>query len=104
MDDLFFLVFVQCVARRAVSGFCACFVPVDLCSGWGVVILLAVSFVDLFLLLFSFCSFFLVFFCLFALLLFLFAFSFVCLLGEVGFVWPIGVTRFVVSLRGVVYF
>ena len=48
MDDLFFLVFVQCVARRALSGFCACFVPVDLCSGWGVVILLAVSFVDLF--------------------------------------------------------
>ena len=54
MDDLFFLVFVQCVARRAVSGFCACFVPVDLCSGWGVVILLAVSFVDLFP---SFCVF-----------------------------------------------
>ena len=27
MDDLFFLVFVQCVARRALSGFCACFVP-----------------------------------------------------------------------------
>jgi len=94
MDDLFFLVFVQCVARRALSGFCACFVPVDLCSGWGVVILLAVS---LFVLLF-------VFFCLFALFLFLFAFSFVCLLGKVGFVWPIGVTRFVVSLRGVVYF
>ena len=49
MDDVFFLVFVQCVARRALSGFCACFVPVDLCSCWGVVILLAVSFVDLFL-------------------------------------------------------
>ena len=68
-------------------------------SGWGVVFLLAVSFVDLFLFVLLF-----VFFCLFALLLFLFAFSFVCLLGEAGFVWPIGVTRFVVSLRGVVYF
>ena len=99
MDDLLFLVFVQCVARRALSGFCACFVPVDLCSDWGVVILLAVSFVDLFLLVLLF-----VFFRLFALLLFLFAFSFVCLLGEVGFVWPIGVTKFVLSMRGVVYF
>ena len=64
MDDLFFLVFVQCVARRVLSGFCVCFVPVDECSGWGVVILLAVSFVDLFLLVLLF-----VFFCLFALLL-----------------------------------
>ena len=99
MDDLLFLAFVQCVAWRALYGFCACFVPVDLCYGWGVVILLAVSFVDLFLLLLLFVS-----FRLFALLLFLFAFSFVCLLGEVGFVWPIGVTKFVVSLRGVVYF
>ena len=99
MDDMFFLVFVQCMAGRALSGFCACFVPVDLCSGWGVVVLLAVSFVDLFLLLLLFVS-----FRLFALLLFFFAFLFVCLLGEVGFVWPIGVTKFVVSLRGVVYF
>ena len=81
------------------SGFCVCFVPVDLCSDWGVVILLAVSFVDLFLFVLLF-----VFFCLFALLLFIFAFSFVCLLGEVGFVWPIGVTRFVVLLHGFVYF
>ena len=92
MDDLLFLAFVQCVAWRALYGFCACFVPVDLCYGWGVVILLAVSFVDLFLLLLLFVS-----FRLFALLLFLFAFSFVCLLGEVGFVRPIGVTQFVVS-------
>ena len=99
MDDMFFLVFVQCMAGRALSGFCACFVPVDLCTGWGVVILLAVSFVDIFRFVLLF-----VFFCLFALLLFLFVFSFVCLLGEVGFVWPIGVTKFVVSLRGVVYF
>ena len=57
MDDMFFLVFVQCVARRALSGFCACFVPVGLCSGWGVVILLAVSFVDLFLFVLFFCVF-----------------------------------------------
>ena len=81
---------------ESLSGFCACFVPVDLCSGWGVVILLAVSFVALFL--------FVLFFCLFALLLFLFTFSFVCLLGEVGFVWPSAVTRFVLSLCRVVYF
>ena len=76
-------------------GFCACFVPVDLCYGWGVVILLAVSFVDLFLLVLLFAS-----FRLFALLLFLFAFSFVCLLGEVGFVRPTGVTIFVVPFLG----
>ena len=85
MDDLFFRVFVQFVVWRALYGFCACFVPVDLCYGWGVVIPLAVSFVDLFLLLLLFVS-----FRLFALLPFFFAFSFVCLLGEVGFVWPIG--------------
>ena len=102
MDDLFFLVFVQCVARRVLSGFCVCFVPVDVCSGWGVVILLAVSFVDLFLLVLLFLCVFL-FVCSVA-LLFLFAFSFVCLLGGVGFIWPTGVTKFVVSLRGVVYF
>ena len=86
MDDMFFLVFVQCVARRALSGFCVCFVLVDLCSGWGVVILLAVSFVDLFL--------FVLFVCSVALPLYFF----VCLLlGEVGFVWPRGVTRFVIA-------
>ena len=106
MDDLFFLVFVQCVARRALYGFCACFVPVDLCYGWGVVypvsgffvLFVCLFFVDLFSSS-AFCV-----FRLFALLLYFFAFSFVCLLGEVGFVWPIGVTKYVVSLRGVVYF
>ena len=57
MDDLFFLVFVQCVAWRALFGFSACFVPVDLCYGWGVVFLSAVSFLDPFLLLLLFCVF-----------------------------------------------
>ncbi len=89
MDDLLFLVFVQlCVAWRALFGFSACFVPVDLCYGWGVVFLLAVSFVDLFLLLLLFVS-----FRLFALLLYFFALPFVCSLwwvAEVGFVWPVG--------------
>ena len=89
MDDLLFLVFVQlCVAWIALFGFSACFVPVDLCYGWGVVFLLAVSFVDLFLLLLLFVS-----FRLFALLLYFFALPFVCSLwwvAEVGFVWPVG--------------
>ena len=99
MDDLFFRVFVQGVARRALSGFCACFVPVDLCSGWGVVILLADSFVDLFLLVLLFCVF--PFVCFVALPLCFF----VCLPS-----WRGGVRlahwgdKFVVSLRGVVYF
>ena len=69
-------------------GFSARFVPVDLCYGWGVVFLLAVNFVDRFLLLLLFVS-----FRLFALFLCFFAVSFVCSLwwvADVGFVWPMG--------------
>ena len=89
MDDLFFLVLVQlCVAWRALFGFSACFVPVDLCYGWRVVILSAVSFLDPFLLLLLFVS-----FRLLALFLYFFPLPFVCSLwwvAEVGFVWPVG--------------
>ena len=82
-------------------GFSACFVPVDLCYGWGVVFLSAVCFVDPFLLLLLFVS-----FRLFSLLLCFFALPFVCksLVGcRGGLHLAHGVTEFVVSLRGIVY-
>ena len=88
MDDLLFLVFVQCVAWRALFGFSACFVPVDLCCGWGVVFLSTLSFLDPFLLLLLFVS-----FRLLALFLYFFPLPFVCSLwwvAEVGFVRPVG--------------
>ena len=91
--------FVQCVAWRALFGFSACFVPVDLCCRWGVVFLSTLSFLDPFLLLLLF---------VFPLACFvpLLLCSSVCLQSLVGCRGGVrlarGVTEFVVSLREIV--